>query len=352
MSKQNNYTTTDILITRITTVIAGIIALCLIVWGVISLTHLFTHEETDDAQVEAYINPVTARVSGFIKEIRYNDNQEVKKGDTLLIIDNNEYQLSKQQSVAGLQTSKEQVRALQSNIETAEKTAEVNKALIGAAKSKLVREQQEYSRYKKLLEAESATKEQMENIESALEVARSNYQAAVHNYEASLSKVADSKAQIAPVMAEINRRDLVLKRTDLDVSYTVVTAPYNGRIGRRTIQPGQQIQVGQTLAYIVDKDSGLWVVANFKETQIHNMHIGQIVSITTDAYPEKEIKGKILSWSPATGARFSLLPPDNSTGNFVKIAQRIPVKIQIDLKDPAQSFLSAGMNANVSVAKD
>ncbi|MDR6943733.1 HlyD family secretion protein [Mucilaginibacter pocheonensis] len=352
MVKQTNYTTTDKLITRITTMIAGLIAICLLIWGIITIRHWYAFEETDDAQVEAYINPVTARVSGFIKEIRYNDNQEVKKGDTLLIIDNNEYQLNREQSVAGLQTSKEQVRALQANIETAEKAAEVNKALIGAAKSKLTRQQQEYDRYKKLLEAESATKEQMENIESELEVATSNYQAAVHNYEVALSKVMDSKAQIAPVMAEINRRDLVLKRTDLDVNYTVVTAPYNGRIGRRTIQPGQQIQIGQTLAYIVDKNSGLWVVANFKETQLHNMHIGQTVNIVADAYPDKEIKGKILSWSPATGARFSLLPPDNSTGNFVKIAQRIPVKIQIDLNDPAQSFLSAGMNANVAVPKN
>jgi len=351
MSQQHNYTETDIIITRITTVISAIIGLFLMAWGVITLTRMFTHEETEDAQVEAFINPVTARVSGFIKEIHYNDNQEVKKGDTLLIIDNNEYKITSQQSVAGLQTSKEHVRALQSSVETAEKTAEVNKSLIGAAKSILIREQQEYDRYKKLLEAESATMEQMESIKSALEVAKANYQAAVNNYEVALSKVADSKAQIAPVLTEINRRDLVMKRTDLDVSYTVVTAPYNGRIGKRTIQPGQQIQVGQTLAYIVDKDSGLWVVANFKETQIRNLSIGQMADIVTDAYPDKVIKGKIVSCSPATGARFSLLPPDNSTGNFVKIAQRIPVKIQIDLNDSMQSFLSAGMNAKVSVQK-
>lgn len=352
MTKQNTYTTTDIIITRITTGIAAVIALILLIWGTITLIHLMTFEETEDAQVEAYINPVTARVSGFIKEIRYDDNQEVKKGDTLLIIDQNEYQLQQQQAVAGLQNTKEEIGVLQSNIETATKMTEVNKAQIAAAKSRLVKARQEFERYEKLFEGESATKEQMENIQSALDVAKADYQAALHSYDVSLSKVADSKSQISPVLSEIKRRNLILQRNALDVSYTVLTAPYNGRMGRRTIQPGQQIQVGQTLAFIVDKESGLWVVANFKETQIHNMHIGQTVEIITDAYPDKKISGKILSWSPATGARFSLLPPDNSTGNFVKIAQRIPVKIKIENNDPAQSFLSAGMNASVSVRKN
>jgi membrane fusion protein (multidrug efflux system) len=352
MTKQNTYTTTDIIITRITTGIAAIVALALLVWGGITLFHLFNFEETEDAQVEAYINPITARVSGFIKEIRYDDNQEVKKGDTLLIIDNNEYQLQQEQAVAGLQNTKEGIKVLQSNIETASKVAEVNKAQIAAAKSKLIKEQQEFERYQKLFGAESATKEQMENVQSALDVAKADYQAALNSYEVSLSKVTDSKSQVSPVLSEIKRRNLVLQRNALDVSYTVVTAPYNGRMGRRTIQPGQQIQIGQTLAFIVDKESGLWVVANFKETQIHNMHTGQTVEIVTDAYPDKKINGTILSWSPATGARFSLLPPDNSTGNFVKIAQRIPVKIKIADTDPAQSFLSAGMNASVSVRKN
>jgi membrane fusion protein (multidrug efflux system) len=352
MTKQNTYTTTDVIITKITTGIAVVVALALLVWGGITLFHLYNFEETEDAQIEAYINPVTARVSGFIKEIRYDDNQEVKKGDTLLVIDNNEYQLQQEQAVAGLQNTKEGIKVLQSNIETASKAAEVNKVQIAAAKSKLVKAQQEFERYKKLFEAESATKEQMENVQSALDVAKADYQAALNSYEVALSKVADGKSQISPVLSEIKRRDLVLQRNALDVSYTVVTAPYNGRMGRRTIQPGQQIQIGQTLAFIVDKESGLWVVANFKETQLHNMHIGQTVEIVTDAYPDRKISGKILSWSPATGARFSLLPPDNSTGNFVKIAQRIPVKIKIANDDPAQSFLSAGMNASVSVRKN
>ena len=352
MNKHHSYTQTDKLITRITTWIAGIAGTVLLVWGAYTLLHLFKYEETDDAQVEAYINPITARVSGFVKEIRYDENQDVKKGDTLLIIDSREYQLQKQEAGAGLENARQQVEVLESNVHTAEKVAAVNNAQIAAAKAKLVKQEQEYERFVKLYEAESATKQQMENVQSALEVARSDYQAAINNYQASLSRVNDSRSQISPVMAEIKRRELVLQRNDLDVSYTVVTAPYDGKMGKRTIQPGQQIQLGQTLAYIVDEETGLWVVANFKETQLRHMHIGETVEVTTDAYPDKMIKGKIISLSPATGSRFSLLPPDNATGNFVKIAQRIPVKIKIDNRDANVAYLSAGMNASVTVPKD
>ena len=352
MNKQNTYTSTDKLITKITTWIAGVIAVVLCIWGGVTAMHLFKYEETNDAQVEEYINPITARVSGYIKEIRYEENQNVKKGDTLLIIDNREYELQQQEAEAGIQNAKDQIRVLQSNTETAAKIAQVNNVQINAAKARLNRQQLEYARYQKLFDAESATKQQMENVQTALDVAQSDYQAALSNYQAALSKVNDSKSQVTPILSEIKRRQLVLQRNNLDVSYTVITAPYNGKMGKRTIQPGQQIQVGQTLAFIVDEETGKWVVANFKETQLHNMHIGQTVEITTDAYPDVNIKGKISSLSPATGSRFSLLPPDNSTGNFVKIAQRIPVKIKITDDNPVVSLLSAGMNASVIIRKN
>jgi membrane fusion protein (multidrug efflux system) len=352
MNKQNTYTETDKLITRITTWIAGIIVLILCVWGITTALHLLKYEETDDAQVEEYINPITARVSGFIKDIRYDENQDVKKGDTLLIIDNREYVIQQDEAEAAIQSAKDQITTLQNNTATASKLAQVNNVQIAAAKAKLVRQQLEFVRYQKLFNAESATKQQMENVQSALDVAQSDYQAAVNNYQASLLKVNDSRSQIAPLLSEIKRRELILQRNDLDISYTVITAPYDGKMGKRTIQPGQQIQAGQTLAFIVDKETGKWVVADFKETQLHNMRVGEAVEITTDAYPDVKISGKIASLSPATGSRFSLLPPDNSTGNFVKIVQRIPVKIKITDNNPVVSMLSAGMNASVSVRKN
>lgn len=352
MNKQHTYTQTDKVITQLTAWIAGGLALTLAIWGVFTLYNLYNYDETDDAQVESYINPITSRVSGYIKEIRYDENQEVKKGDTLLIIDNREYALQRQEAEAGLQNARSQIQVLESNVATAGKIAQVNSAQIAAAKARLTRQQQEYNRYQKLYDVESATKQQLENIKSALDVAQSDYQAALNNYQAALSKVNDNKSQISPVLAEVKRRKLLLQRNQLEVSYTVITAPYAGKMSKRTIQPGQQIQIGQTLAFIVDKETGKWVIANFKETQLKYLQIGKQVEITVDAYPDRKIAGRILSFSPATGSRFSLLPPDNATGNFVKIAQRVPVKISITDHNATTALLSAGMNASVRVNKN
>lgn len=348
----NTYTTTDKLITKITAWIAGLIALTLLVWGVSSLINIYQYEETNDAQVEEYINPITARVSGFIREVKYDENQEVKKGDTLLIIDNQEYQLQQQEAEAGLENGRSQIHVLESGVQTATNLAQVNNVQIASAKAKLLKQQQDYDRYKKLVDAESATQQQLETVKSLLDVAKAEYQAALNNYQASLSKVNDNKSMISPVLSEIKRRELVLQRNKLDVSYTVIRAPYDGKMGRRTIQPGQQIQVGQTLAFIVDRESGKWVIANFKETQLRYMHLGEKVEVTTDAYPDKKFTGSIVSLSAATGARFSLLPPDNATGNFVKIVQRIPVKIKLTDSSSSLNLLSAGMNADVRVRKN
>ena len=352
MSTQKNYTNTDQLITRITAWIAGIIAVGLAVWGVIFLFDFYSYEETNDAQVEEYINPVTSRVTGFIREIKYEENQEVKKGDTLLVIDNSEYKLQQEEGEAALANAQAQISVMESNVATTAKVSVASESQIASAKAKLVKQQQDYDRYEKLFKVESATQQQLENSKAALDVANSEYRSAVENYQASLSKVNDIKAQKGVYEAEIKRRQALLSRNKLDVGYTIIRAPYNGKMGRRTIQEGQLIQAGQTLAFIVDKEAGKWVIANFKETQISHMHINAAVEITADAYPGKTFKGTIVSLSPATGARFSLLPPDNSTGNFVKIVQRIPVKIRLTDNAATLDQLRAGMNANVKINKD
>jgi len=352
MSTQKNYTNTDQLITRITAWIAGIIAVGLAVWGVIFLFDFYSYEETNDAQVEEYINPVTSRVTGFIREIKYEENQEVKKGDTLLVIDNSEYKLQQEEGEAALANAQAQISVMESNVATTAKVSVASESQIASAKAKLVKQQQDYDRYEKLFKVESATQQQLENSKAALDVANSEYRSAVENYQASLSKVNDIKAQKGVYEAEIKRRQALLSRNKLDVGYTIIRAPYNGKMGRRTIQEGQLIQAGQTLAFIVDKEAGKWVIANFKETQISHMHINAAVEITADAYPGKTFKGTVVSLSPATGARFSLLPPDNSTGNFVKIVQRIPVKIRLTDNAATLDQLRAGMNANVKINKD
>lgn len=352
MKTKNNYTQTDHLITKITGWIATVIAIVLAIWGIIFLYQLYFYEETNDAQVEEYINPITSRVTGFIREIRYEENEEVKKGDTLLIIDNSEYRLQQEESEAALANAQAQINVMESNVVTTSKISVASASQIAAAKAKLLRQQQDYDRYAQLFKVESATRQQLENSKAALDVATSDYQSAVGNYQASLSKVNDIKAQKGVYDAEIKRRQALLSRNKLDVSYTVICAPYNGKMGRRTIQEGQLIQAGQTLAFIVDQEAGKWVIANFKETQLAHMHVNSDVEITTDAYPNKKFKGKIVSLSPATGAKFSLLPPDNSTGNFVKIVQRIPVKIRLYESAAMLEALRAGMNANVKIIRN
>lgn len=350
-SLKKNYTETDKLITKITAWVASVILIALAGWGGYTLYQLWNYEETNDAQIEEYINPVTSRLTGYISKIYYTDNQQVKAGDTLLVLDNKEYQIQQYEAEAALANAKAQLAVLKSNITTSGTNARVSQAQIGAAKAKLWKQEQEYERYKKLLEAESVTQQQFENVKTALDVARAEYQANLNAYQASLGKTNDIEAQVAVAEAEVKRREAVLERAKLDVTYTVITAPYDGKMGRKTIQKGQLIQAGQTLAFIVDQEQGKWVIANFKETQIKDMHEGQAVIVETDAFPGEEFHGSIESLSPATGSRFSLLPPDNATGNFVKIVQRIPVRIKLTDNATKVAQLRAGMNANVSIRK-
>ncbi|MBE9600089.1 HlyD family secretion protein [Pedobacter sp. MC2016-24] len=343
---------TDKMISRVTTIVAALIFVVLLIWGTRTLFSYLRYEDTNDAQVDEYINPITARVGGYVLSVNYMENQEVKKGDTLVVIDDRDYAVQQDEAAASLLNAKAQVAVLQSNVQTANASAGASKAKIAAAKAKLWKQQAEYDRYKKLFDAESATRQQLENMQSLLEVATAEYQAVREDYAAALSRANDIKVQSAVLGSEIERRKAVVKRNDLNSSYTVIVAPYNGKMGRRTIQPGQLVQGGQTIAYIVDRDAGKWVIANFKETQIGKMKVGAQVDVRVDAFPDTVFSGKIESLSAATGARFSLLPPDNSTGNFVKIAQRIPVRIRLDGKNEALEKLNAGMSVTVHVQKD
>jgi membrane fusion protein (multidrug efflux system) len=350
--KKNKYTVTDQHITKVTAIIAGIIAVVLFIWGLSTLWDLYYYEETNDAQVQEYINPVISRAGGFIVKINFEENQLVNKGDTLIVIDNREYKIQQEQTSSALLNAKAQLIVLQSNVHTSGQVALVSEAPIVAAKAKLLKQQQDFERYTALYNAESATKQQLENSKANLDVAISDYEAAKHNYSASLSKVEDIKTQQEVTKAEIKRLSALTERSKLDVTYTVIKAPYKGRIGRRTIEKGQMIDAGQVLAYIVNKETDKWVIANYKETQVANMHIGENAELEADAFPGIKFKGKIISLSPATGSSFSISPPDNATGNYVKIVQRIPVRIKlIDTKSKLDKLL-AGMNMNVVVKKE
>ena len=351
MKRPKKYIITDKLITRITAWVAGVMGLILSIWGVVTLWDLYNNEKTNDAQVQKYINPVISRSSGFIVEVKFDENQPVKKGDTLILVDDREYRIQVTQTEAALLNAKAQLQVWEIKIATLNKKSEVEESQISATKAELWKQELEYKRYKKLVREESATQQQLEAVEADYTIAVSEYQSAQDDYLASLSERDNAKAQIAVVKAEIKRLEALLERHKLDLSYTIITASYNGIMGRRTIEKGQMIEIGEILGYIVNKETDTWVVANYKETQIACMSIGDTAEFTADAYPDKIFKGIIISLSPATGSSFSLLPPDNSTGNYVKIVQRIPVRIKVTGSKEEINLLRAGMNVNVSIFK-
>ncbi|MBL7711763.1 MAG: HlyD family secretion protein [Chitinophagaceae bacterium] len=348
---KKKYSVTDRLITKITGWMAAAIVLALAVWGVATLWSYATCEQTNDAQVQEYVNPVISRAGGFIVAVQFEENQYVKKGDTLLIVDNREYVLQQEQTEASLQRAIAQLQVLESNMHTIRKSAAAAQAQVAAGKAKAWKQQLDYERYRQLYREESATQQQLEHMQAALDVDKSDYRSAQEQYEAATSRVGDIRAEKAVVQAEIVRLKALLNRHKLDVSYTVITAAYDGRMGRRTIEVGQMIDAGETLAFIVNNETDKWVVANYKETQVAQMRIGDTVQVVADAFPGTEFKGTIISLSPATGSSFSLLPPDNSTGNYVKIVQRVPVRIRIDEHRKDTDVLKAGMNVTVSLPK-
>lgn len=348
---KKKYSVTDRLITRITGWIAGVIVITLAIWGIYTLWGYYIYEQTNDAQVEEYVNPVISRAGGFIVAVKFEENEHVKKGDTLLIIDNREYILQQQQTEASIKKAEGQLSVLESNIHTLERSAAASQAQITATNAKVWKQQLDFDRYKQLYNEESATKQQLENMQATLDIDKSDHKSAQENYDAAISRINDIRAEKTVVSAELARLNALLDRNKLDVSYTIITAPYSGRMGRRTVEVGQMIDAGQALAFIVNNETDKWVVANYKETQVAHMHIGDSVKVVADAYPGKEFKGTIISLSPATGSSFSLLPPDNSTGNYVKIVQRIPVRIRIDGNRRDNEVLKVGMNVNVYVPK-
>lgn len=304
------------------------------------------YEETNDAQVEAYINPISARVGGYIQKINFEEHQFVNAGDTLVVIDNREYLTKLMESEAALEDTKAKLQVLDAEIATAKTGTSVNQDMISVAKAKYIEKQQDLKRYKNLLKEEAATLQEFEQMQSKYDVASSEFNASKNNLKTTNSKIIELEAKHGLLKAEIKQKEAQLEFAKINLEYTTILAPYSGILGRKTIQEGQQIQAGQSLVPIINEDQK-WVTANFKETQIENMKVGQDVEIKIDGFENKIYYGKIEAIAGSTGSKFSLLPADNSTGNFVKITQRIPVKIKFSDKEINE--IKAGMNVIVSV---
>ncbi|MCW3804493.1 HlyD family secretion protein [Plebeiibacterium marinum] len=350
-AKLKKYEKIDHIAVRITYGVALSILVVLVVWGSFLMVNFFRYEETNDAQVKEYINPILSRTNGYVQTIKYKDHQKIHKGDTLVVLDIEEAKVQLLEAKAGLAAAEARLNVLRSNLKTAFSSTQISQAKIGSAKAQMWQQQKEFNRYQKLWEGEAITQQQFEDIQTKLEVAKANYEAMTSSLQVSQAKTSDVNARIAVAEADIEQKKAVLERARLDIKYAVITAPADGYMGNKTIQQGQYIPKGQIIGFMVDENQGKWIVANFEETQIAKMQKGQEARITIDAFPDETFHGKIESLSPATGSQFSLLPPDNATGNFVKITQRFPVRIQFTDDNVVLDKLRAGMNAEVYIPK-
>ena len=320
----------------------------LLIWALEKYLHVGDEGFTNDAQVEAYINPVNTRVSAYIKEIRFIEHQHVKKGDTLVILDNRELLTSVGQAEAAYLNAEAGLEVASSSVNTVANNVAVMQSNIAEAKARLWNAEQQLKRYESLLEGEAVTRQQYEQIKTEYEAQKARYESLVNQKQSSNFSVQEAKTRTGVNRAEIKRTKEALEMAKLNLSYAVITAPSDGVVGRRAVNEGQLLQAGQQVVALVT-DQHKWVVANFREKQMKEVRIGGIVEMTVDAIGDLKYEGKITAISEATGAKLSALPVDNSTGNFVKVQQRIPVRIEFseETKQADLDLLRAGMNVEV-----
>lgn len=325
----------------------GIIGICLAIWGLYAIISLFvdykSNETTDDAQVEQYLSPVNIRVAGYIKKIYFTEHQHVRKGDTLLVLEDDEYRIRLKEAEAALMDARSGRKVVANTLNTVSNSASVYDASIAEAQYRMEQLEKDYRRYNSLLKKNATTPIVVEQYQTQLEMARARVAALKQQREAAHSSVTEVDQRQENAEAAVKRAEAAVDLAALNLSYTVVTAPCNGCLGRRSIEEGQLVNAGQTLTTIIP-DTRKWVVANYKETQISSLAVGQEVEVTVDAFAGKTFKGRITAISSATGSKYSMVPTDNSAGNFVKIQQRVPVRIELtDISDEDNARLAAGM---------
>lgn len=346
----------------------NIIVIALLVLGVAYVVSRFVHfgsvEFTDNAMVHRNLTPVNTRVQGFIKEIRFEEFQYVHKGDTLVILEDAEYRLAVAQAEAALKGQKSGSGAVSAsmgttsrNVSVAQEGMRVASAGITEAKVGMDNAKRDYDRYAALLAKGAVTQQQYDNAKTRYEEARSRYDAA----QARLSQASASRTATASVTGEQTHRlgqshaqesvaEAQARLAGLNLSYTIITAPCDGYVGRKNIYTGQLVQPGQLMVSIVDQSS-VWVIANYRESQLHHIATGADVTFECDAIPGVTFNGKVTALSSASGADMNNVPVDNATGNFVKVEQRVPVRIELTKDNKAEDVkrLLSGLNVEAKV---
>jgi membrane fusion protein, multidrug efflux system len=377
---------------RVVLLVLGIVAaLGLLTYGIRYVLHARAHESTDDAFIDGHIVGMSPKVASYVARVYVDDNTHVKAGDLLVELDPRDFEARVAQARANLAATIQQHRAASSNARVIERTAgagvqqaeaavetaerqvdgarsrfEQARALVVSAEAEATRAAADVRRYENLLKYGAVSHQERDNAVATtgkaaadLDAARQAQQAAadaLRQQEAQLAQerarlasaqaapdqIAQSRAQADQLAAQIVQYEAALRQAELELSYTKLSAPESGRVTRKSVEPGAYVQVGQTLFSIVP--DRVWVVANFKETQLRYMRPGQPVTVKVDAYPDRVFQGHVDSIQAGSGARFSLLPPENATGNYVKVVQRVPVKIVIDEAPDPQHVIGPGMS--------
>ncbi len=331
-------------------IIACVLTLGACAWVCAKFIHLGSVEFTENAQVKQHIVPINSRVQGFIKKVCFDEYASVQKGDTLVIIEDAEYRYRLAQAEANLENARTGKDAMHNVISTTQTNISVTDATIEEARILLENAERNYNRFNALYEQNAVTRQQYDDMHTAYLAAKARYTMLLNQKESVQSVNREQNTRLGQNEAAIKLAEAAVELARLNLSYTVITAPCDGFTGRKEIQEGQLIQPGQTLLDVVD-DTDKWIIANYKETQTANIREGQEVEIEVDAVPGHLFKGVVRSISHATGASFSLMPQDNSSGNFVKIEQRIPIRIDFTKENDEEAMkrVRAGMNVECKV---
>ena len=331
-----------------------VVGLVVVALGARAIWFATTHESTDDAQVDGHITPISARVGGYVVSVRAQENQQVRAGDTLVMLDDRDLRALVEQKSADLTAliatvgSRGRVGQAVAQLDQARAAAAAATATVAQSEANAQKAANDLERYQSLSARNIVSQQQLDGARAAAAATAAQLTAAQRNAVAAQEQVTAATAALAGSEARVAAARAVLDQEQLQLSYTVVRAPADGVVSKKAVEVGQLVQAGQPLMSLVPL-TDVWVTANFKETQIEDIRPGADAIIKADAYPDRVFHGSVESLSPATGARFSLLPPDNATGNFTKIVQRIPVRIHLDGQTDPAHLLRPGMSVDVTI---
>lgn len=327
---------------------AAVILVVLAVIFVPKFLFSFSHESTDDAYVDGTIVPVSAEVAGKVARVMVADHERVERGRPLLEIDPADFRSAVSEKEAALAQARAQISVSRARIDQDGKDLAAARARQESAEAQVALAAKERDRNHDLLGAGAVSQSEYDDAETAWKLSSAQAASSRAEVEAAAAALQSEKAQLDAEQSALKSAELALATANRNLSRATVVAPLAGIVAQRNVDPGKYVSVGQPLLALVVSDS-VWVTANFKETQIHKIHEGMPVVMSVDAYPGTVFRGRVQSFEPGTGAVFSLLPPDNATGNFIKTTQRVPVRIAVVGDPGAPHPLWPGLSVTVHV---